>query len=612
MAHAEPRRNEFESPRLRDRINSFANIERFATLAGMTWRGPMWVLVLWAVSLSAENPKLWSLAPLQSPKVPAAGDWGRTPIDGFVQSQLHAAKLQPQPEADRYTLIRRLTLGLTGLPPTVNEINRFIADKEPKAYERLVERLLEKSAYGERWGRHWLDVVRFGESSGQLTVNADKPRANVWRFRDAVIRALNEDVPFDKFVRMHFVPDEKHQELGQFIQLGPRLQDNSNPNDKQFHRLDDMVATTGTAFLGISFGCARCHDHPVDPMTTEEYYQLTATFWDQVKEAPQASRKRIPLEITEPRVLRRGSWSSPGAKVSPGFLKVLSRKEDSHWRGPAGTELAALGDWLTDTENGAGELLARVIVNRLWHHHFGQGLVRTPNDFGNLGTPPTHPQLLEYLARRLIEGGWRLKPIHRLIVTSATYRQAGTANTTPMKVDADNTLLWHWRPNRLEAEAIRDSLLAVAGVLKPEMYGPSISIGHARQQVRDEPKSWRRSIYLQAHRSAKHPTLSLFDPPDYTISVGARTTGATPNGALFALNAPLVWELAGHLAKRVQSEAGDETAAQVKRLYLSTLSRPPRAEELAIGLKLLGAENPDALRHYCHLVLGLNEMIYVN
>ena len=422
----------------------------------------MWVLVLWAVSLSAENPKLWSLASLQSPKVPAAGDWGRTPIDGFVLSKLHAAKLQPQPEADRYTLIRRLTLGLTGLPPTVNEINRFIADKEPKAYERLVERLLEKSAYGERWGRHWLDVVRFGESSGQLTVNADKPRANVWRFRDAVIRALNEDVPFDAFVRMHFVPDEKHRELGQFIQLGPRLQDNSNPNDKQFHRLDDMVATTGTAFLGISFGCARCHDHPVDPMTTEEYYQLTATFWDQVKEAPQASRKRIPLEITEPRVLRRGSWSSPGAKVSPGFLKVLSRKEDSHWRGPVGSELAALGDWLTDTENGAGELLARVIVNRLWHHHFGQGLVRTPNDFGNLGTPPTHPQLLEYLARRLIEGGWRLKPIHQLIVTSATYRQAGTVNTTPMKLDAGNTLLWHWRPNRLEAEAIRDSLLAVS------------------------------------------------------------------------------------------------------------------------------------------------------
>ena len=183
---------------------------------------------------------------------------------------------------------------------------------------------------------------------------------------------------------------------------------------------------------------------------------------------------------------------------------------------------------------------------------------------------------------------------------------------TQMKMDAGNTLLWHWRPNRLEAEAIRDSLLAVAGVLKPEMYGPSISIGHARKEVKDEPDSWRRSIYLQAHRSAKHPTLSLFDPPDYTQSVGARTTGATPNGALFALNAPLVWDLAGHLAKRVRAEAGDELSTQVKHLYLLALSRPPRAEELEIGLKLLREDHSGALWRYCHLVLGLNEMIYVN
>ena len=576
---------------------------------------PFILLFCLTFAASAEpKPKLWSLERLAAPTVPAQAKdaWIRTSVDSFILAKLRAKNLKPQPEADRYTLIRRVTLGLTGLPPTISEINQSIADMKPKAYERLVERLLEKPSYGERWGRHWLDVVRFGESSGQLTVNDDKPRSNAWRFRDAVIRALNEDLPFDKFVRFHFVPDQKNKELGQFIHLGTRLQDNSNPNDKQFHRLDDMVATTGTAFLGISFGCARCHDHPVDPMSTEEYYQLTATFWDQVKEAPQASRKKIALQIKEPRVLRKGSWQSPGMRVNPGFLKVLMRKEDTHWRGAEKSELAALGNWLTDHEDGAGELLARVIVNRLWHHHFGQGLVKTPNDFGNQGTPPTHPRLLDYLARRLIDGGWRLKPIHRLLVTSAVYRQAGTADTAPLKVDAENTLLWHWRPNRLEAEAIRDTLLAVAGVLKPQMYGPSISIGHARQRVRDEPKSWRRSIYLQAHRSAKHPTLSLFDPPDYSQSVGVRTTGATPDGALFALNAPLVWDLAGHLAKRVQTEAGDEPSAQVRRLYLLVLSRPPRAEELEIGLKLLGAENPDALRHYCHLVLGLNEMIYVN
>ncbi|MED5494257.1 MAG: DUF1549 and DUF1553 domain-containing protein, partial [Verrucomicrobiota bacterium] len=324
-------------------------------------------------------------------------------------------------------MIRRVTFGLTGLPPTVEEVEAFVADEAPDAYERLVNRLLDKTAYGERWGRHWLDVVRFGESTGHLTVNEDKPRSNAWRFRDTVIRALNEDLPVDQFARLHFAPDEKRKELGQYIHLGTRLQNNSDPNDKQFHRLDDMVATTGTAFLGISFGCARCHDHPVDPMSTEEYYQFTATFWDQVKEAPKASRKSISLQVKEPRVLRQGNWRTPRQAVQPGFLGVLSRKEHSHWRDSAKNELAALGAWLTDIEHGAGELLARVIVNRLWHHHFGQGLVKTPNDFGNLGEPPSHPLLLDYLARQLIAGGWRLKPMHRLILKSAVYRQGGSA-----------------------------------------------------------------------------------------------------------------------------------------------------------------------------------------
>ena len=573
---------------------------------------PLFCLAL--PSWAEEEPKLWSLSRLASTAElqPKIGSSGYTPVDSFILSKLAAKGLKLQPDTDRYTLVRRVTFALTGLPPTIAEIKAFIADNGPKAYERLVDRLLEKPAYGERWGRHWLDVVRFGESSGQLTVNDDKPRSNAWRFRDAVILALNEDLPFDQFVRFHFAPDSKHKELGQFIHLGTRLQNNSNPNDKQFHRLDDMVSTTGTAFLGISFGCARCHDHPVDPMSTEEYYQLTAVFWDQVKEAPKASRKTIPLQVKEPRVLRQGNWRMPKQAVQPGFLRVLSRKEHSHWRGSTNNELDVLGAWLTDTEHGAGELLARVIVNRLWHHHFGQGLVKTPNDFGNLGEPPSHPLLLDYLARRLIAGEWRLKPMHRLILKSAVYRQAGSADAAPMKVDADNRLFWHWRPSRLEAEAIRDTLLATAGVLKTQMYGSSISIGHALNEVKDAPNSWRRSTYLQAHRSAKHPTLSLFDPPDYSMSVGARTTGVTPNGALFAMNAPLVWDLAGHLAKRLRAEVDDDESAQVNRLYMLALSRPPRPEELEIGLKLLAEDNADALRYYCHLVLGLNELIFVN
>jgi hypothetical protein len=604
--------------RLRDKLEmdgTGSNLQTGVVMKGLIISNI--ILLLYCIPLTAaseDKPNLWSLERLTAPVVPQKKEdsWGRTPIDAFILAKLAAKNLKPQPEADRYTLIRRMTFDLTGLPPKLSEIEQFIADQNPQAYERLIDRLLASPRFGERWGRHWLDVVRFGESTGHLTVNNDKPRTNAWRFRDAVIRALNEDVPFDEFVRFHFVPNPKHKELGQFIQLGPRLQDNANPNDKQFHRLDDMVATTGMAFLGISFGCARCHDHPVDPMTTEEYYQFTATFFDQVKEAPQASKKRIPLEITEPRVLKKGSWQSPEQKVNPGFLKVLSHKEDSYWRNSAKSELAALGSWLTDAENGAGLLLARVIVNRLWHHHFGLGLVKTPNDFGNLGAPPTHPKLLDYLAIQLIKEGWRLKPIHRLILKSAVYRQAGTVDASPMKVDADNTLLWHWRPDRLEAEAIRDSLLAVAGVLKLDMYGPSVSIGHARKEVKDESNSWRRSIYLQAHRSAKHPTLSLFDPPDYSLSVGARTTGATPAGALFALNAPLVWDLAGHLAKRVQAEAGNKPESQLKHLYLLTLSRPASTVEIEIGLKLMREVGQEPLRQLAHLMMGLNEFIYIN
>ena len=576
-----------------------------------------------ALGAAQAKPELWSLQPLDGgvAAVPAVADndWVKTPIDHFIVAKLTEHNLTPQAEADRYTLIRRLTAGLTGLPPTVGEIERFVSDASPDACGKLVDRLLASPHYGERWGRHWLDVARFGESDGVLTVNEDKVRKDAWRYRDATIRALNDDLPFDRFVRYQLsgpaegeAKRDDYQALQQFMHLGTRLQNNADPNDKQFHRLDDMVSTTGTAFLGITFGCARCHDHPVDPMSTEEYYQFTAFFFDQFKEEPKASAKKIPLYITEPRVLLKGSWLSPGKAVNPGFLKVLMQQEDKHWRVQGRSELEALGDWLTDNEDGAGELLARVIVNRLWHHHFGRGLVGTPNDFGNLGSPPTHPELLDWLAARLIEGGWRLKPIHRLMLTSAVYRQGGSTNTAPLERDVDNGWLWHRRPKRLESEAIRDHLLSVAGVLRPEMYGPGIPIGNYKKEVQDEPGSWRRSIYLQVYRSARHPTLSLFDPPDTERSVGSRRTGAAPEGALFALNAPLVWDLANRFAQRVKREAGKDSAKQIQHAYLLALSRLPSAEERGIGLELLAQESEQRLVEYCHLIFGLNEFIYVH
>lgn len=595
----------------------------------MLARSPILVLVsaiiasgLIAQAEKAEN-SLWSLQPLRNVTVPPSDDpWARNEIDHFVLRKLREHDLSPQKEADRFTLIRRLHASLTGLPPSIDDVQTFATSKDPASYHQLVAKLLASPHYGERWARHWLDVVRFGESDGILTVNEDRVRGEAWRFRDAVIHAFNEDLPFDQFVRLHLGGASKTEptfyvdtfkELHQFLHLGTRLQNNADPNDKQWHRLDDMVATTGTAFLGLSTGCARCHDHPVDPMGTEEYYQLAAVFFDQVKEQPKASRKPIPLAITKPQVLKAGSWRTPGEEVEPGYLKVLMEKPATHWEpeDEKNPKLKALAAWITDPEHGSGQLLARVIVNRLWHHHFGRGLVSTPNDFGSLGSPPSHPDLLDWLAAKLIENGWRLKPIHRLILTSATYRQAGSRDPAPLAQDADNVWLWQFRTRRLEAEAIRDHLLSVAGVLKTDLFGKSISIGNFREFVQDEPKSWRRSIYLQAHRSATHPTLSVFDLPNSERSIGARSNGVSPDGALFALNAPLVWQLSEHLAKRLVKEAGDDPAKQIERAYLLAFSRPPSKEEAAIGKDLLDGGDEPSLIDYCHLLLGLNEFIYI-
>ena len=532
-------------------------------------------------------------------------------IDQFVAAKLREQGLERQAEADRYTLLRRLSADLTGLPPSIEEMGAFVADESPDAYEKVVDRLLDDPRFGERWARHWLDVARFGESDGILTVNEDKVRGDAWKYRDAVIRAFNADLPFDEFVRSQIRGSEnpEFQDLKQFLHLGTRLQKNADPNDKMFHRLDDMVATTGNAFLATTFGCARCHDHPVDPMTTEEYYQFTAIYFDQFKQEAKASNKAIPLRITEPRILKKGSWMIPGKKVDPGYLLSAMGKPAAYWQRDAGSKLDALAEWLTDVEHGAGKQLARVIVNRLWHHHFGRGIIATPNDFGELGAEPTHPELLDWLADELIDSGWRLKHIHRAILNSATYRQAGAADSAGVAIDADSRWLWQRRPQRLEAEMIRDRLLSVAGVLKPEMFGPSLSIGAYKKSVSDTPEKWRRSIYLQAHRTVRHPTLSLFDPPVSERSTGRRNTGTSPEGALFALNSPLVWDLAGRFAKRVQAEVGDDPSAQVERAYLLALSRPPRQEEAQFSLALL---KDRTLTNFCHILLGLNEFIYVH
>ena len=563
----------------------------------------------------ADDPQ-WSFKPLAGKVLPGLDDspWIANPLDGFILEKLKDHDLMPQDQADRHSLIRRVSATLTGLPPSVAQIEDFLTDSDPGAYARMVDRLLASPHYGERWARHWLDVARFGESNGILTVNEDKVRGDAWQYRDAVIRAFNADLPFDQFVRFQFIdsPEEQksYRPLRQFIHLGTRLQNNADPNDKQFHRLDDMISTTGNAFLGLTLGCARCHDHPVDPITTEEYYRFSAIFFDQVRESPKASRKKIPLAITRPRILLKGSWATPGPAVEPGYVYKLMHQPVEYWQGQGKGDLESLVHWLTDTGQGAGEQLARVMVNRIWHYHFGRGLVATPNDFGSLGSRPSHPRLLDWLAVQFIKGGWKIKPIHRLILGSSTYRQSSARQLAAAAEDTDNSLLWEYRPRRLEAEIIRDHLLSVAGVLRNDMFGQSISIGNYKKSEDDRPESWRRSIYLQVHRAVRHPTLSLFDPPDSERSDGARTSASSPQSALFALNAPFLWTLSSHFAKRIEKEAGEDMVNRIEHAYMLALCRPPRENELEIGLRFLRSGN--TLIDYAHMIFGLNEFIYVH
>ena len=571
----------------------------------------------------------WAFRPLSKAPLPSVRheDWIRTSVDHFVLAKLEQLGMTPTKEADRRTLIRRVYFGLIGLPPSPQEVRQFVEDPSATAYEDLIERLLSSKHYGERWGRHWLDVARFGESDGS-DFRENKLRPDAWKYRDAVIKSFNEDLPYNEFVtyqvagRGFFDDSALATDLARFTRLGTTLKDSDNPNDKMYHLLDDMVSATGSAFLGLTIGCARCHDHKIDPITAEEYYRLTAVFFGQVKVEPRASDKTIPLEIREPHLLAGGSWKRPVKKVTPGFVEVLmrgdSRSEDwltvkSGATTPDPRDALAL--WLTDADHGAGQLLARVIVNRVWQHHFGRGIADTPNDFGFLGATPTHPQLLDWLAGELIRNGWRLKALHRLMMNSAAYRQASGKRWGDR--DRDNRWIWQYQTRRLEAEIIRDNILSVSGALKKQMYGPSTAVGSLAKGKRfeEKPETWRRSVYMMTPRFDSHPVLRVFDAVDNFQSVGARTVSTTPSGALFMLNAPFLWQQARLMAVRIEEEAGKTPDAQVERVYEAAFARLPTVEERTLGIQFLerkpAKDDTSLLVHYCHAIMGLNEFVYI-
>lgn len=578
-----------------------------------------------------EDRQWWAFQPLK--KVQAED------IDELLLK--NAKRMTFAPPAAKTLLVRRLYLDLTGLPPP--------AEKDTLELPVLIDRLLASPQYGERWARHWLDLARYAESTG---FEQDYDRPHAYHYRDFVIRALNEDMPYEQFVKWQLAGDEYEPKNPQALAatgfLGAGVfpsQITANEVERtRYDAMDDMLSTTGNAMLGLTIGCARCHDNKYDPIPTADYYAMLSTFttttrmnvdvhpdgkvtsavttMDNKKNTPPvkgATRMMICAEGYDPIVmhtqgspffdktylLKRGSTEMKEREATQGFLQVLSRPQDFNrwqWRPPINSKSTGrrrtLAHWITDVDRGAGALLARVIVNRLWQHHFGTSLVPTPNDFGKTGTPCTQPELLDWLAGRLIAEGWRLKPIHRLILNSRAWQQGSSRDAVKETADPANALFMRFVPYRLEAEAIRDSMLAVSGRLDETMFGPG---------TRDE-NSRRRSIYFNIKRSQLIGSLVAFDLPEPLVSQGARPTTTVAPQALILMNSPQARSWAEGLAGRLQA-AGD-TPGQITRAYQLCFHRSPVAAELDAGITFLkyGA----SLADYCQVLLGLNEFVYVN
>ena len=602
----------------------------------------------------AQESEYWafrSLAPVKVPPVKGT-QWARNTIDHFVLAKVRKKGIAPNAPADRHTLIRRVYFDLTGLAPTRTEVADFVASKSPDAYAEMITRLLASPHYGERWGRHWLDVARFGESHGY---ESDDERPTAWTYRDAVIRALNEGMPFDQFARWQVAGDALQGDdplamaLTGFITSGSTVT-NVDGVDKEkatYDKMDDIVSATGTAFLGLTIGCARCHDHKYDPISQRDYYRLVGFFLPGKPGDRKVAIGSAGSEVnaltwnggnkrTNP-LLKRGDVEQKGGDVGFGVLTALNPGDGDleDWissnENKSGDGRTGLARWLTDVRDGAGALLARVIVNRLWQHHFGVGLVKTSNNFGGVGDKPAQPELLDWLAGELVRGGWRLKPIHRLIMSSSVYMQNTQWDQKRHEIDPANDLLWRRHPRRLEAEILRDSIMNTAGTLNRNLYGPSVkpwvsndaiktgSTNKWPTNVKDRPETWRRSIYVFMRRSMRVPFFETFDVPDAMQSRGVREQTTVATQALLLLNNKFVRDQAGHFAARVVAAAKDPNSpdggknlqAIVEEAYWLAFSRGPTREELDLSVDLLSQEGQN-IENFCHILFTLNEFAYVD
>lgn len=723
----------------------------------------------------AQTPEIshWAFLTPKRPPVPDVGrhDRVRTPVDAYIQSQLEQSGIEPAPPAERGTLLRRAYLVLTGLPPTPEQTATFLAEQSPDAYDRLIDELLARPQFGERWARHWLDVVRYAESNGY---ERDGAKPHAWRYRDYVIEAFQKDKPFDRFLTEQLAGDEiedsdaESQIATTFLRLGTWDDEPADPMVDRYDQLDDVLGVSAATFLGVTIRCARCHDHKFEPFSQKDYYRLLSVFEplkrpqndrtdldrlvgteaelaayrtamekadqavnrlrgevnktrqavldrlfkkaadpsadlsflnhaetvlayrkdsqkrsDGEKELVAAFEKNLDaavfreateeeaaglkhgtsetaaIEASRPaepprayiwyedgsippvtRLLERGDTTRPADVVYPAAPTVLGRislDPDKRLSSSTGRRLA-LARWMTDARN---PLVSRVIVNRIWQWYFGEGLVASENDFGVAGEHPSNPELLDYLATELVRSGWSLKHVHRLIAKSAAFQRSTAWNEAAAAKDVDNRLLWRWKPRRLEAEVVRDSMLAVSGGLNPKKGGASIfpplpqSVldGQSRPglgwETSDAAESARRSIYVFVKRSLAVPELEMLDAPDNTSSCEQRRVSITGPQALTFLNGDFTNQQARLLAQRLQREAGDDPQGQIRLAFQLALGRPPADDQVEEALRFLtkqaaqvksDSDGPvgerdatlKALEAFCLVLLNMNEFFYLS
>ena len=550
--------------------------------------------------VTAADREHWSFQPLRRPAFPNPADQGTSNgIDLFFAPT--AKPRQPDTARYRAALLRRLAFDLCGLPPSPFETTRFLEDAAPDAYERLVDRKLASPRHGERYAQHWLDLARFAETDG---FEHDKIRQEAWHYRDWVIDACNRGLAYDRFVHLQIAGDElapgdpNARVATAFCLSGPDMPDINSQAERRHSLLNEMTATVGSVFLGLQIGCAQCHDHKYDPISQADFYRLRAFFVSAVQVQKNRSISTLMPGPHEPAFLMiRGEWNRPGPEVSPAFPRIADWRRSLAKERLTRTQLA---QWMTSPQN---PLTARVLANRLWQQHFGNGLSSTPGDLGVVGVEPVQVDLLNWLASETLVREWNLKQMHRLLVTSAYYRHDFTQSL------------------RLEGEVIRDAMLACAGMLNTRQGGPGVmpplpqeitsTLLKNQWKTNKSPAAhFRRSVYVFARRNLRYPIFDAFDRPDANVSCARRMRSTTAPQSLLLLNSDFSWDMAEAFATRVQNEHPADSTQAIQTAFRLALCRAPTSSELADARAFLATGCK--LTDFCLALLNLNEFIYVD